>query len=706
MLRVFLFSLCFCFLYALKAEEGASSNSQEAPSLLKPEISSTDSGFILDENKEPFFLELISPYTQVKKEEPFLLAVRIKIPPKWHSYWSFAGDFGQSPKIQWEQMEHVQIRPLPFPYPERKSFSLNQQVSYSFVYEKEILIPFEALIHKEYEGSFLPLTLHIQWFVCKELCLSKESQLFLQMGLAERFEENQESKKKIDFWKPYFPKKIKLKSYFQEKGKNLSLQFSFEEPIKCLDLFPSQKADFSTDRPLLLSQGDSSCSFQIAQSHLDLPKISGLLIYTHKGEKASVQFQSYHQKSLSLLWFLFLAFLGGLILNFMPCVLPIIFLKFYHTIELKSLSSKKILALNLSYVLGVLASFLSLAFIIFIAKQAGESLGWGFHLQSPLFVVFLTLLFTVMALYLLDILSFTGPKAALIFKEEKSFSHFLTGVLSTTAASPCTVPFMASAVGFAFSRSSLEIFLIFFFLGLGLSFPYLLLSVFPGGLKYLPSPGKWTETLKKLFSIPLFLTVLWLLWILHLQVNWMVFVFSLGLFPLLFCYLWLEKIFQKAIFKKLVVFAFLILFLAFFIGQKKLQNFTLKASSPPSSQKSALKDLNWSLFEENKILFDKQSGKKVFVAFGAEWCLTCKLNERIFKSEEFKKLAEEKDLTLYYGDWTMRNKSITDFLEKYVHQGVPFYIFFKGEEKTFIFPTLLFKESFLEELKNLSHEDS
>ena len=702
MLKPFLLIFFLCFPFHLKSKEAILSSSQASQYQSEKGENHKASGFISTGGSEKFYLELISPYTQVKKEEFFQLAVRINIPQEWYSYWSFAGDFGQSPVIQWTPLEHVQVQALPFPYPERKDFFINQKQSYSFVYEKELLIPFEIFIHKEYEDSVLPLDLYIRWFVCKEVCISKENKLSLQLNLGDHFEERQNTKRVFDFWQSFFPKKINLESHFQVKDKNLVVQFSFKEQIKCLDLFPGQKEDFSTAIPVLLSQGINSCSFQVEKSHSDLPKISGLLIYSQEGEKSSAQFQSYNQQNFSILWFVFLAFLGGLILNIMPCVLPIIFLKFYNMMELKHLPGRKTLVLNLSYVFGVIISFLCLAFVIFLSKKAGESLGWGFHLQSPLFVVFLILLFTVMAFYLLGFISFSGPKVKLLFKDEKKFSHFLTGILSTTAASPCTVPFMASAIGFAFSRSSLEIFIIFFFLGLGLSSPYLLLSFFPGVLKYFPSPGKWAEILKKLFSIPLFLTVLWLLRILYLQVSWKVFLFSLGLFPLLFFCLFLHKIIQKAVFKKFLIMGVLTVFVAFFIGQKILQKSVQKHPAIQQKQKASLQGLDWKIFEANQILFDKQSGKKIFIAFGAEWCLTCKLNERIFTTKEFKNLVEEQDIVLYYGDWTMKNKEITDFLEKYLHQGVPFYIFFKGEEKTVAFPTLLFKESFLEQLKNLS----
>ena len=175
-----------------------------------------------------------------------------------------------------------------------------------------------------------------------------------------------------------------------------------------------------------------------------------------------------------------------------------------------------------------------------------------------------------MAFYFLNFISFSLPKVSLFFKDEKLFPHFMTGVLSTTAASPCTVPFMASAVGFAFSRSYMEIFIIFFFLGLGLSSPYLVLSFFPKALKYIPSPGRWTEILKQLLSIPLFLTVLWLLRILYLQVDLKFFLLSLSIFTLLIVWIFFQKTIKSSILKQYLTVVLICFVILIFVLQKTL----------------------------------------------------------------------------------------------------------------------------------------
>ena len=655
----------------------------------------------LQKEMEKFQIELISPQIQVKKGEDFLVGLRIKIPEDWHSYWSFAGDFGQAPVINWRAIKNVKIDSLPFPTPKRKAFSINKKQSYSFIYEKELLIPFKVFVEESYKEDYLPLSLNLQWFVCKEICLPKEDSLALDLKIGEVPKVDSEVKRVFDSWNKFFPKKSNLKSHFKAKDNKLIISFFFEEELKCQDLFPKRREDFATSPPVLLSQSQDSCSFQAESSKSNLSKISGLFIYSNKqGEQQSALFQSYKRKGLGILWFIFMAFLGGLLLNIMPCVLPVIFLKFYNSLELKHLPQRKVLLLNLSYAFGVIVSFLFLAFVIFISKQTGESLGWGFHLQSPVFVTFLSLLFTLMAFYFLNAVSLPLLKVPLFFKEEKLFPHFMTGILSTTAASPCTVPFMASAMGFAFSRSYVEIFVIFFFLGLGLSSPYLILSFFPKALKYVPSPGRWTEVLKQLLSIPLFLTALWLMSILYQQVHLKLFLLSLMAFPLLLVGIFSQTIMKNPVIKQGLTFICVCLITSLFIWQN-LSHSPLEKIPPP--QKTLTQDLNWRAFDKNKILSDRQAGKNIFVAVGAEWCLTCKLNERLFKKQDFKDLIRKNQIQIYYGDWTSKTSEITEFLESYDQQGVPFYIFFKGEEELFIFSSLLFKDSFLQDMENLSN---
>ena len=637
---------------------------------------------------------LISPFKAVKKGEKIPLGFLFHLNPGWHTYWSYEGEIGKPLKVTWELPEESKVTPLPWPVPHRYENLIGEnKKTYSFTYEKEVLIPFHLQIPESYEKNNITVKAHLEWLLCKDVCLSQEKILSLSLKIQDKPLVSKEIQTLFHKWKDRSPSETVMKSDFQRKGLKNIIHFHFENPKACVDIYPHQPEDFSPVPPTLIKK-KTGCAFEVFKGSSKLPQISGLLLYkTNEGKVRGANFVSKEKAPFSLLFFALLAFIGGLILNIMPCVLPVIFLKLYNTLELKGQSARSFLSLNLSYTAGVISSFLALAFFIFISKTAGESIGWGFHLQSPVFVTFLSLLFLLMGFYLLGWLSLPLPKASLNFKGEKPLSHFLTGILSTTAASPCTVPFMASAVGFAFSRSYMEIFVIFFFLGLGLSFPYLLLSFFPGLLNHLPGPGKWMERLKVFFAFPLFATVLWLFYLLFFQLNKNAFLITVILLPLAVFFLLAQKLFKNRGFKYALLTAFLIGMGTILIFQKMGQNSLIQKKAPYPD------NLNVKSFSPDEIFTERQKGKNIFIAFGAEWCLTCKFNERIFYKKPVTDFFKTHSIQFYYGDWTNKNPVITKFLEKYGYKGVPFYIFFKGSEKIVIFPSLLTSKSFLKKLQ-------
>ena len=221
-------------------------------------------------------------------------------------------------------------------------------------------------------------------------------------------------------------------------------------------------------------------------------------------------------------------------------------------------------------------------FPFWLFKSAGQAVGWGFHLQSPLFVTLLALLFTFMGFYLLNLFILPLPKAALHFKGDKFFNHFITGVLSTTAASPCTVPFMASAVGFAFSRNELEIFVIFSFLGLGLSAPYLFLSLVPHWFRKLPLPGKKMQLIKSALAFPLFMVTVWLMYLLSFQLSAQSFFLTLMIFPLIGLYIWCTKFLSHSLTRNAILGLMALLTAALIVFQEKKNPLGLKRHSKPS----------------------------------------------------------------------------------------------------------------------------
>ncbi len=672
---------------------------------------------------EPYQIQLLSPFSKVKKGEPFPIGIFIRLDPGWHSYWSYAGDFGRAPKIAFQAPEGLSISPRPFPRPERHAYSPMEgktASSHSFIYKKEILFLFEAQIMDSYPRSQAEISLDMEWFVCSEVCIAKQSRLSLELLAAPDFEPLPKIQSLFQKWEARLPSSPeasggasapggtppRIKSEFKRADPHLLVSLFFDGPLACEDIFPKGAEHFSAAPPRLLSQSESSCLFE-AKSSSRLPGISGLLVYKRAGLRQSALFHSFETKPFGLAWFAFLAFIGGLILNIMPCVLPIIFIKFQNVAELGRLPKSRIIRLNLIYAAGVILSFLALALFILASKKAGEAAGWGFHLQSPLFVSLLALLFVSMGFYLLGWirlprLRLPAGAGPLKFKDQKALSHFVTGILSTTAASPCVVPFMAPAMGFAFSRSYTEVLVIFALLGLGLSSPYLILSFFPKWLRYIPAPGKWAETLKALLSIPLFLTAAWLAWLLYLQLSIHLFVLSLMCFPLLALIALSERKIKSLRLKRAASLG-----LALLIAAALALQAAWRAAGPPAlsaaetERKIQLpsKNLSWRVFSENHLRESLAGGHPALAAFGAAWCLSCKLNEKVFHDEEAAAFLREAGIHLYYGDWTSRNPEITSFLDSYGQRGVPFYIFYNQKGEAFPLPALLLKGRFLKILK-------
>ncbi len=653
-------------------------------------------------DRNPYQIELITPFEEVEKGQPIPIGLWIQLKPTWYTYWSYPGDFGKVLKADWNLPEHTTISSKPFPRPERYSYKIGEKQYSSFIYKKEALIPFELFIDKHYSKTKIPISLELDFFICKDICISKKETLYLNLKIADRFVIQNFYNNIFEKWKKYEIKNLNIKSHFEQKDSSLFIHFKFQEHLECLDLFPNSIEDFSSNDPSLLYQTQNSCSFKVKKTSSSLPLISGLLSYKKQDTLSASLFSSYEKKSFGLFWFILMAFLGGLLLNIMPCVLPIIFLKFYNTLELAHQSKKQIIKLNLSYVMGVILSFLALAFFIFISKKAGESIGWGFHLQSPLFVTLLSILFICMAFYLLNLFTISLPNVSVNFQNEKAFSHFITGVLSTTAASPCTVPFMASAVGFAFSRNAFEIFIIFFFLGLGLSFPYIFLSFFPKLFKYIPTPKKWMDRLKSFLSIPLFLTVIWFIYLIFNQLDFQVFLITLFIFPLVGLIIWIQNKMKKSYLQKAILsFSVLLISSILFFQWNFNQSIDSQRRKKHILPIAHTKGLPWRSFSKEQIEKDRENGYNVFVSIGAEWCLTCKINERIFNDDKVKHLFKTNNVKLYYGDWTNRNPYITRFLNSYGQSGIPFYILYKGKNQTKLLSNFLFKQKVLKNLEEV-----
>ncbi len=338
---------------------------------------------------------------------------------------------------------------------------------------------------------------------------------------------------------------------------------------------------------------------------------------------------------------LLMAFLGGLILNFMPCVFPILTLK---AVSLAQGTYNKIKCRieALIYFAGVVTSFLLMATILIWLRNKGEDIGWGFQLQSPWFVGVMIVIFSIIFLMLLDLVNVNNPFANHVGRisfTKRKINAFITGFFAVLVASPCTAPFMGIAIGYTLSQPVYIYYPIFLALSLGYALPFTLAGFYPKAVhKILPKPGKWMEVFKKIFAIPVFFTVVWLVWVLYSQLT--------------------------------------------------------------ARQTDIPKNMNWQKFEVSKVETLVQDNQKVFIDFTAKWCITCLVNKKLaLQSDEFANIVEEKNIHLFVADWTNNDENVSKALEAYGRKSIPLYIYYDGHGNDYkILPQLLSKDVLKKEL--------
>ena len=390
-------------------------------------------------------------------------------------------------------------------------------------------------------------------------------------------------------------------------------------------------------------------------------------------------------ENFSLAAVLLFALLGGMILNLMPCVFPVLSIKVLSfTTTHQSIRSRHIH--GLVYTAGVVSSFVAIALLMLVLRSAGESIGWGFQLQSPLFVIFLVYLFFVMGLGLsgyLEIGSNLMSMGQLTRQQDGVLSSFVTGVLATTIASPCTAPFMGPALGFAISQPAYVALLVFAVLGLGMALPFILLAWIPGLSKRLPKPGKWMDSFKQFLAFPLYLTAVWLLWVAGRQTSMDVAAAVVVGLILLVMGIWLWKLSARPIGKLLAVAV---------LGAA--------LAAPVTTLSNSEGDPDFEVYSPELLSQLRASGQPVFINLTADWCITCLVNERVaLGSGKVAELMKKQGIVYMKGDWTNSDPEITALLNSFQRSGVPLYLVYpRGSGEPQILPQILSESTVIEAL--------
>ena len=641
-------------------------------------------------------IELLIESNSIEPGDELLVGFKFSLSPGWHTYWVNPGDAGEGASIKWNLPRDVKASKILWPGPER----IPVEPLMTFGYENEVVLLTKIYTSK---NTDIPLTLNalVSWYTCKEICIPQEAEVSIPIKLG--FKSPSSSNKLLKQTLENVPTPFKGTYRVQSLDDSYIIQGQFEnnKQYDSIYFFPRFYGLTDYVESQLYEKNKDSFSLQVQPSRLKIEHESfeGVLA-TEKDGRLSY-FEINHSLSsdnssqeFSVLTLIIFAFFGGLILNVMPCVFPILSIKILRFVEQSENSSYKTFKQGCLFSVGVIVSFLLIAALLISLKSGGESIGWGYQLQSPIVVSLLFYLFIVMGYIFMSniIIGSSLARLSLISSSKgDSLESFLTGVLAVIVASPCTAPFMGSAIGFALLQPSFYSILIFLGLGIGFSLPYLILSAKPSLLSFLPKPGQWMETFKQFMAFPMWASALWLLWVLSGQVDSQEIIQVLLGALIITIGLWLlEKNKSESNWVKWMIRLPFVLLLIFALW---LVPTTYSDSDETQDQLAYTPQLLEDLREENNL---------VFLNFTADWCITCKVNEAVaLKTSEVSKVLAEKNITYLEADWTRKDPIISETLEQYGRTGLPLYLLFPSEGDPLILPEILTEDILLSYLNEV-----
>ncbi|KAB1072093.1 protein-disulfide reductase DsbD family protein [Methylobacterium planeticum] len=675
---------------------------------------------------------LVAEPAAVRAGEPFTLALRLAMKPGWHVYWRNPGDSGLPPEVTWTLPAGFSAGAIQWPVPER----IPVATLMNFGYAGETLL----LVTVTPPPSLDPaeparLSGRLTYLVCAQECVPGSADLSLTLPVAGAGASPGASPGATDpalFARARAalpgpaPGPVRLASAGDRLV--LSLDAPGLDRVRAAVFFPYSETALDNAAPQDLALDPQGLRLTLTRAvpadpaPSDLPGVLSVEQETEAGpvrrafalgeapaavagggipavaEPARVPAP---EEGLSLLGAAGLAFLGGLLLNLMPCVFPVLSIKVLSLVRHSGEGPARVRLHGLAYTAGVLAAFVGLAGLLIGLKSGGSGIGWGFQLQSPIVVAGLAYLLFGMGLSLSGVVHLGSGLAGIgdgLTRRAGLEGSFFTGVLATVVATPCTAPFMGAAVGFALTQSAAAALAIFASLGLGLALPFLLLTVFPGALRRLPRPGAWMETLKGILAFPVYATVAWLVWVLSQQVG------PGGLFSALI---------------GLVLVGF-----AAWIWERGRQAPTLTGRLARGLAGAALVAVGGLTvildrdaaagaaarhaegiepFTQGRLDALRAEGRPVFVNLTAAWCITCQVNERTALATDAVRAALAiRGVTYLKGDWTNQNPEITRLLERHGRSGVPLYLLYGAGAEPAILPQLLTQGTVLAALEPLA----
>jgi len=615
-----------------------------------------------------------------------LLGIRMDMQENWHTYWKNPGDSGGPIKVKWSHDDNVSISDLYWPTPSLIPY----EPLMTYGYKNFVIFPFE-IINTNNKNSFIEAS--IDFLICDDICVPEKA--LIKTSLQDIETDNL----LYDWFLKVPAQTLPVKASLDEDYINIRFSSPFNVTSAIFFVDNQDIVNHASDQTLTKEENNYLLRVKKIEDIDDFDNLSGVIeINNDEGYIINADIDGGKQNSLNITFLqaLIFAFVGGLILNLMPCVFPIISLKVLSFVSMSNQSPSKIRAHALSFCAGVIISFLLIGLLMILLKQAGLYLGWGFQLQSPLVVGLLSLLMFIIGLILLSDINIGSSLTKLggVGSNDNLIGSFSTGVLAVIVASPCTAPFMGAALGYALIQPSGVTLPVFSALGLGFAFPYFILSASPGLINYLPKPGSWMVTLKEFFAFPMFATSIWLIWVFSLQTSSNELIFLLITILIISLLIWVATKISNQIYKMmLLIFAILVVFFQFKdIPSNEIQ-------SPSALKLESFNYVEWSANIENEY---QEKNQAYLINFTAAWCITCQANDKIALSRpNIKEYINKNNIEYVVADWTNKNDEILKTLEKYDRNGVPLYIFWKpGMIESKILPAILTEQILLDSFNN------
>jgi len=671
--------------------------------------------------KELVKAELLADTNAIVPGKPFTIGLLLRMAPGWHTYWKFSGDAGLPTEIKWKLPPGWKIGEIQWPIPLKTTDPGDIQ---TYGYQDEVLLVQEITPPAAVSGSTVKLVAEANWLVCEKICIPGNASLQLELPRS-----TTGAPANAEIFAHYrrllprdWPGGKVASANWRRTGSDLRLNVKSATLANypAVDFYPLPQGDTVVGHPRVESRSENEIVFRlpIESASKNLSSIDGLIILAQhpNGDdrmawrtEAPMIASAGSVPTRGIFTFLFFGFLGGIILNLMPCVLPVISLKIFGFIQHAGQSRQKILRSGIAFAGGIFAWFIGLALLLIVLKAAGREITWGgFQFTNPYFVLALSVIVLVFALDLFGVFEISLPQSVTrrllssTSGQHEAASSF-QGLFATVRATPCTAPFLGTALGFAFAQSPAIILLMFVAIAAGMSAPYLLLCAQPAWLRFLPKPGPWMLHVKQFMGLLLLATLLFLLYVLGAQRGLEGAMWASCFLLIISIACWMKGAFvlpTASVAKRTIALALMfVLVLAsgiYFIGGKF-------RSANVASADSRLRG-DWQAFTPERLQAELDEGHSVFVDFTAAWCLTCKFNEaNVLESNAVREAFQRHAIVKLKADWTSGDPVITKLLQRFGRPGVPLYVLYPGKsEEPIVFPELLTKGIILEKLETAS----